>query len=91
MEKVFTVTVVDVNEQPSSISIVPTGGQLTFTADFPRVNEDAAPGTAVGTVEVLDVDNGEVMTITLDDSDSGRFRLATGRGIVCGHTTSVLV
>ena len=89
MDKLFTVTVIDVNEQPSSVSVQSDGGQLNFTTDFPQVNEDARPGTAVGTVEVLDVDtyNGEGMVIALDDSDGGRFRMATGAGVTCGSTT----
>jgi hypothetical protein len=89
MKESFTVTVTDVNEPPSSVSILSTGGQLKFTTDFPRINENALPGTVVGTVEVFDVDtyNGEGIAITFDDSADGRFRLATGAGVTCNSTT----
>ncbi|XP_062500738.1 protocadherin beta-14-like [Corticium candelabrum] len=87
INQLFTVTVIDVNERPTSVSVLPTDGQLNFTVNFPKIREHTLAGTAIGTVEVVDVDKGEMMTITLDDDDGGNFRIATGNDVRCASAT----
>ena len=80
-------TVIDVNERPTSVSVLQTDGQLNFTVNFPKIREHTLAGTAIGTVEVVDVDKGEMMTITLDDDDGGNFRIATRNDVRCASAT----
>ncbi len=65
----------DVNEAPATIEITSEQGQLAFSKNSPRVNENSAPGTIVGTLFAYDEDLVERLTFTLDDNAKGRFSL----------------
>lgn len=65
----FTVTVADVNETPSDLTL--TGG---------TVDENAANGTIVGTAEAADPDAGASFTYQLLDNAGGRFGIDAATG-----------
>ncbi|XP_065192577.1 cadherin-23-like [Sycon ciliatum] len=68
-EKTFTVTVVDVNEVPTSVSLSASD-----------VFENSAPDTAIGTFSTIDPDNyaskRQTFKYSLGDSAQGRFQLS---------------
>ncbi len=67
-EEVFTITVTNVNEQPTDIALSPTS-----------VNEGQPAGTAVGTFSTTDPDVGDTFTYTLvagaGSADNGSFTI----------------
>ncbi|MBI5773448.1 MAG: cadherin domain-containing protein, partial [Verrucomicrobia bacterium] len=69
-EKAVTVTVLNVNEAPSNISLSGTG----------NVNENLAVGSTVGTLSAADQDAGETAAFTLvtgtGDTDNGYFDIS---------------
>ena len=73
------------NETPLSISVTDENGQLSFNQDKPRVNENSPIGTNVGRVVSFDPDNGEGLTLRLDDDSGKRFSLGT---MTCQRVTS---
>ena len=71
MEKQFTIIIKDVHEAPLNTTLTSTDGQQSFDEDNPKVNENSANGTAVGTLMSLDQDAEQHLTFTLDD-DAGQ-------------------
>jgi len=67
VERTFVITVVDVNERPTAVSLSPAS-----------VSEDAAGGLVVGTLSAADEDRQETFTFLLRDSAGGLFALANG-------------
>lgn len=72
VDKTFTVTVTDVNETPTSVS-------LTVST----VDENSGTDTVVGTLRTVDPDNSQTVrqshTYTLLDSADGRFKIVGGQ------------
>ena len=81
----------NVNEPPVSIVFKDTNSKQTFTDNFPKVNENEALGTVVGTVEVHDEDKNQKLTMTLDDDDGGRFSISSASAVVCSSTSKITV
>ena len=71
MVKQFTILITNVGEVPFNTSFTSSAGQQSYPDDHPKVNENSAIGTTVGTLISLDQDAGEHLTFTLDD-DAGR-------------------
>lgn len=71
MEKKFTIIIKNVQEAPLNTSLTSAGGQQSYSDDHPRINENSAIGTTVGTLVSLDEDAGQHLKFTLDD-DAGR-------------------
>ena len=73
-EEAFTITVNDVNETPTDI-----------TLSSAEIDDDQASGTTVGTLSSSDVDDGDTFTYTLvsgtGDSDNGSFNI-TASGLL---------
>ena len=63
----------DVNEAPTKIEITSDGGQISFPKNLPRVNENTAVGTIVGTLHAYDEDAVESLRFSLDDDGNGTF------------------
>jgi len=65
-ENVYSIHVVDVNEAPTDTSLSSS-----------EVNENEAPGAAVGTLSAVDADNGETFAYSLasgeGSADNGKF------------------
>ena len=72
MDKRFTIIIKNVHEAPLNTSLTSTGGQQSFDEDNPKVDENSASGTIVGTLMSLDQDAGQHLTFTLDD-DAGQY------------------
>jgi Ca2+-binding RTX toxin-like protein len=70
-DKSFTLNVTDVNEAPTSAAL--TGGSVA---------ENAADGTAVGSVAGLDADAGAALTYALTDNAGGRFAINATTGVI---------
>lgn len=68
----LTLTVGDVNEAPTALSLGGTGTVL----------EDAAVGSVVGTVAVVDQDFGDTHGFTLTDDAGGRFAINAATGAI---------
>ncbi|MGR3278684.1 FG-GAP-like repeat-containing protein [Acaryochloris marina NIES-2412] len=64
VEKVFTVNITDVNEQPTQITLSQSA-----------VEENSATGTVVGQLSSLDPDQGDSHTYELVDDAGGRFQI----------------
>lgn len=64
VEKVFTVNITDVNEQPTQIALSQSA-----------VEENSATGTVVGQLSSLDPDQGDSHTYELVDDAGGRFQI----------------
>ncbi len=67
----FTITVTNVNEAPTD---------LALSAN--TVVENAANGTAVGTVSGTDPDSGDTRTYSLTNNAGGRFAINSGTGVI---------
>ena len=71
-EKVFTITVTNVNETPTDIALSATS-----------IAENLTSGTAVGNFSTTDVDAGNTFTYTLvsgtGDTDNGSFQIVNGQ------------
>lgn len=91
ISKDFTIEVLNVNEAPATLLFKDTGSKLTFTDNFPKVNENEALGTVVGTVEAHDEDKSQKLTFKLDDDDGGRFSVSSASAVVCSSTTKITV
>lgn len=68
MEKKFTIIIKNVHEAPLNTTLTSTNGQQSFDEDNPKVDENSANGTTVGTLMSLDQDAGQHLTFTLDDN-----------------------
>ena len=79
------------NEAPVTVIFKDTGGQLRFVDDVPKVNENSAIGTVVGIVEAHDADAGQTLIFSLDDDAGGRFKVATGKSVICSSAKSISV
>ena len=66
----------DVNEAPANLQIVPSGGQVRFPKDFPKVKENTATGETVGMMYAYDDDAVEQLVYTLDDDSDGAFAIS---------------
>ena len=75
--KSFTIEILNVNEPPVSISFASTGGHQSFANNAPKVNENSAIGTIVGTLVVYDPDANQKLLVSLDDSAGNRFSVKT--------------
>ena len=64
---------------------------MTFTDNFPKVNENEALGTVVGTVEVHDEDKSQKLTFKLDDDDGGLFSISSPSAVVCSSSSKITV
>ena len=84
----FTIEVLNVNEPPIKINITDEKGQLSFSDDQPRVEENSAKGTVVGTAIAYDRDEKESLSFRLDDSAKGRFALGP---VTCNAVANVPV
>lgn len=72
--KTFRLTVTDVNEAPTDITL----SNIT-------VNEDVTPGTFIGSLSVVDPDFGDAVDWTLLNSAGSRFAIS-GNNLVAGAT-----
>ena len=61
------------NESPTAIELLANGGQLAFTKDAARINENSPIGTVVGTLVARDEDIVESLSFSLDDDAKGAF------------------
>ena len=77
----------DVNEAPVKTVINKEGGQLNFPDDSPKVEENSATGTIIGTVISYDSEPVEQLTFNLDDSADGSFTLESN--VSCINTTEM--
>ncbi|XP_065053229.1 protocadherin Fat 4-like isoform X4 [Rhopilema esculentum] len=73
ISKDFVIVVQDVNEAPTKIEITSDRGQISFPKNLPRVNENTAVGTIVGTLHAYDEDAVESLRFSLDDDGNGTF------------------
>ena len=64
------------------------GGQLNFPDDSPKVEENSAIGTIIGTVISYDSEPVEQLTFNLDDSADGTFGLESNTS--CRNTTEMV-
>lgn len=71
MNKMFTIIIRNTNDAPLNTSLTSTGGQQSYPDDNPKINENSAIGTTVGTLVSLDQDAGQHLAFTLDD-DAGK-------------------
>ncbi|WHZ26464.1 MAG: hypothetical protein OJF51_001259 [Nitrospira sp.] len=78
-DKTFTITLTDVNEAPTSLSLSGT-----------TVAENAATGTVVGTVSGTDPDAGDTQTYSFTDSAGGRFAIDSSTGVLTVADSSLL-
>ncbi len=67
----FTILIQNRNEAPTDILF-----------DSVAVDERAEAGTLIGTLSVVDPDNGDSFVYTLTDNSAGRFELANGNQVV---------
>jgi hypothetical protein len=89
ISKNFTIEVLNVNEAPATLVFKDTGSKLTFNDNFPKVNENEALGTVVGTVEVHDEDKSQRLTFKLDDDDGGHFSISSPSAVVCSSSSKI--
>ncbi|XP_062505201.1 protocadherin Fat 4-like isoform X3 [Corticium candelabrum] len=89
ISKEFVIEVLNVNEPPVSIVFKDTNSKQTFTDNFPKVNENEAAGTLIGTVEGHDEDTNQKLTMTLDDDGGGRFSISSASAVVCSSTSKI--
>ncbi len=75
----FTITVTDLNENPTNLSL-----------DTNSVNENAANGTAIGTLTGTDPDAGDSLTYGLTDNAGGRFAIDSATGVITVANGSLL-
>ncbi|GKS68322.1 hypothetical protein W03_03260 [Nitrosomonas sp. PY1] len=68
-DKVFTINLTDINEAPTSLSLVGN-----------TVAENAANGTTVGAIAGTDPDNGDNLSYTLTNTAGGRFAINGNTG-----------
>ncbi len=73
------------NEAPIKTIITSKGGQLNFTDDNPRINENSAIGTVIGSIVSYDSEAVENIKFKLDDNAGGIFKL--GNDVMCKNTT----
>ena len=78
-DEVMPVTVTNTNETPTDLSITAS-----------TVAENAANGTAVGTVSTTDQDAGETFTYSLVNDQGGRFAINSSTGVVTVADGSLL-
>ncbi len=67
----FTINVSNVNEAPTALAL-----------DTNSITENAATGTAVGTITGSDPDSGETLTYALTDDAGGRFAIDADSGAI---------
>ncbi len=96
LQDVFTYTVVDSGGLSSTTQITVTvQGQndvpYDLTSGALAVNENAANGTVVGSITGHDVDSGETLTYSLNDSAGGRFVINSTTGQVTVADGSLLI
>ena len=75
ISKEFTIIIKDINEAPANLRFTQDRGQLPFPQSSPRVKENSAGGTIVGTLFAIDQDQVESLKFTLDNDAGGKFRL----------------
>ncbi len=75
----FTITVDDLNETPTNLSL-----------DTNNVSENAANGTAIGTLTGTDPDAGDSLTYGLSDNAGGRFAIDATTGAITVANGSLL-
>ena len=85
----FTIEVLDVNEAPGTTQFLSLGGQLTFPDGRPKVRENSANGTVVGTIKAFDPDRKQTISFELEDDASGRFGLSSS--VSCSPVNDTLV
>ena len=78
-DEVMSINIADGNDTPTDMSITAS-----------TVTENAANGTAVGTVSTTDPDAGETFTYTLTDDAGGRFAIDVNTGAVTVADGSLL-
>ena len=61
------------NESPTTIELLAKGGQLAFTKNAARINENSPIGTAVGMLVAHDEDTVESLSFSLDEDAKGAF------------------
>lgn len=71
LDKVFTVSITDVNEAPTSITLSQT-----------QVNENSASGTVIGELGSIDPETGDTHTYELVDDAGGRFQIVDNQLII---------
>ena len=86
METWFTIVIKDVGDIPFNMSLTSSAGQQSYPDDHPKVNENSAIGTTVGTLVSLDQDAGDNLRFTLDDDAGGRFSINST--VDCHNETS---
>ena len=79
------IIVEDVNEAPTKIEISQEGGQLPFSKNSPRVNENSQNGVVIGTVFAYDDDLVESLKFSLDSDANGKFSISGAA--VCSNTS----
>eukprot|EP00794_Sanderia_malayensis_P003136 gene3136-3604_t len=72
----FEIEVLDVNEAPIRTVITSNGGQLNFTENNAKVNENSDIGTVIGSIVSYDSESNEVVKFRLDNDANGVFSLA---------------
>lgn len=91
----FSYTVKDVAGLQSSANVILTiaganDAPTTLGLSGSQVNENAANGTAVGTLSAQDVDHDEVLTYSLTNTANGRFVIDAVTGVVTVANGSLL-
>ena len=71
IDQVFTVSITDVNEAPTSITLSQT-----------QVNENSASGTVIGELNSVDPETGDTHTYELVDDAGGRFQIVDNQLII---------
>ncbi len=80
MAKTFIISVTNVNEAPTAISLV-SGG---------TVADNATTGTVVATVAGTDPDAGSVLSYSLTQSDNGLFAIDAASGVITVANAALL-
>lgn len=71
LDQVFTVSITDINEAPTSITLSQT-----------QVNENSASGTVIGELSSVDPETGDTHTYELVDDAGGRFQIVDNQLII---------
>ncbi|MGR3278198.1 putative Ig domain-containing protein [Acaryochloris marina NIES-2412] len=71
IDKVFTISITDVNEAPTSITLSQT-----------QVNENSASGSVIGELSSIDPEAGDTHTYELVDDAGGRFQIVDNQLII---------
>jgi len=71
IDKVFTVSITDVNQAPTSITLSQT-----------QVSENSASGTIIGELDSIDPESGDTHTYELVDDAGGRFQIVDNQLII---------